>query len=138
MKNMNLYQPILLFDGECGLCQKSIQFMLKHEKNNKLKFASLHSDKIKHILNTKPLKQYANLDKTMILIENNKIYTQSDAALQLIKYLNHNFKLFYISYGIPKFFRNKIYQWIAKHRQVFFKSNECELSSFGSTSTRFL
>ena len=36
-------QPILLFDGECGFCNKSIQFILKHESKPKLKFAALQS-----------------------------------------------------------------------------------------------
>ncbi len=37
----NSPQPVLLYDGECGLCNAVMRFMLKHDRRGKLKFAPL-------------------------------------------------------------------------------------------------
>jgi predicted DCC family thiol-disulfide oxidoreductase YuxK len=34
-------QPVLLYDGECGLCNAVMRFMLKHDRRGQLKFAPL-------------------------------------------------------------------------------------------------
>ena len=34
-------EPIVFFDGICNLCNHSVDFVLRHEKGDHLKFASL-------------------------------------------------------------------------------------------------
>src|SRR5258705_10369182 len=35
--------PIVLYDGVCGLCNRLVQFLLRHDKHDRLRFASLQS-----------------------------------------------------------------------------------------------
>jgi predicted DCC family thiol-disulfide oxidoreductase YuxK len=63
---------------------------------------------------------------TIVLIENNKIYTQSTAALRIARKLNRLYFLLYIFILIPPFIRNPIYRFIARNRYKWFgKKNSC-------------
>lgn len=121
-------KPLMLFDGICNLCQGGVQFYINHDKTGKIMFASLQSALGREV------SQVMNFDEgeinTMLFIENGKIYTQSDAALNVTKYLDGGWK--YLSYLkiFPKFLRNFVYKIIAKNRYNWFgKQNECWLPS---------
>ena len=117
-------KPILLFDGYCNLCNNSVQFILKHEKNTDLLFTSLQSD-----AGISLLKQYninpLNLD-SLVFIKNNKFYTKSSAALRLTPYLKGLYPLLYSLLIIPPFIRNTIYDYIARNRYKWYgKAESC-------------
>src|SRR5688572_6179237 len=42
--------PIVLYDGVCGLCNHLVQFLLKRDTHNRLRFASLQSEFSRNIL----------------------------------------------------------------------------------------
>jgi predicted DCC family thiol-disulfide oxidoreductase YuxK len=47
--------PVLLYDGACGVCARSIQFILRHEgATHSLRFAALQSDFGRRILDAVP------------------------------------------------------------------------------------
>ena len=70
MNESYLNKSIVLFDGECNFCNKTIQFILKHEKKTELLFCSLQSETGKEIQEFFKLKN-AN---SVLLIENNNLY----------------------------------------------------------------
>ena len=110
-------QPILLFDGECGFCNRSVLFFLKHEKNKKMHFAALESKE------GKALRNYFELnDKidSIILIKDHEAHIKSCAALRLTPYMKGLWPLLYIFIVIPPFLRNMVYNFIAKQRMKFF------------------
>ncbi len=116
--------PILLFDGYCNLCNSSVQFILKHEKNTDLLFTSLQSETGVNLL-----KQYninpMNLD-SLVLIKNNTVYTKSAAALRLAPYLKGLYPILYVLLIVPPFIRNAVYDYVARNRYKWFgKSDSC-------------
>ena len=123
--NDNLkHKTILLFDGYCNLCHSSVQFVLKHEKKHELYFTSLQSASGIEILN------YYKIDSdkinSLVLIENNRAFIKSSAALRLAKYLKGIYSLGYIFVITPPFIRNWIYDYIAKNRYKWYgKQNSC-------------
>lgn len=130
------HKTILLFDGYCNLCNSSVQFILKHEKNNKFYFTSLQSDAGKEILNHYQI-DVAQVD-SLVLIEKDKAYVKSSAALRASKYLKGLYPLAVIFIIIPPFIRNAVYDYIARNRYKWYgKSDTCMMPD-KSLANRFL
>jgi predicted DCC family thiol-disulfide oxidoreductase YuxK len=116
---------ILLFDGSCGLCNDSIKFVLKREKNSELYFSPLQSEFGKKIL-----KEFDLNDGTdsMVFIQNGKPYIKSSAALRLTKFLKAGWPLMAGFLIVPGFIRNAVYDLIARNRITWFGSADyCEM-----------
>lgn len=119
-------KSIILFDGVCNLCNASVHFIIKHDKKERYLFASLQSDAAKEILLQFPEKKIEI--SSVLLVEDNRIYEKSTAALRIAKHLNGC--ITYLSYAryLPLFIRDGIYAIIAANRyQVFGKSTDCRI-----------
>lgn len=115
---------ILLFDGECNLCNRTVHFIIKRDKKAKVKFASLQSETGKQIM------QQFNISSeyidSIIFFENEKIYFKSSAALRLSKKMDGLWPLFYVFIVVPAFIRNFVYDYIAHNRIKWFgKADTC-------------
>lgn len=106
-------QPILFYDGTCGFCQWSVQLVLEHEKLPTFYFASLQSDFAKKHL-PKALTKDLN---SVVVLDNQRIFTQSDAVIKVASTLSFPYSLAKIGQFIPKSVRNTLYQLVAQNRQ---------------------
>jgi predicted DCC family thiol-disulfide oxidoreductase YuxK len=118
---------IVLFDGVCNFCNSSVQFILKHDKTNSLKFTALQSPTGQALL-----KQYqvpANVD-SVIFIENGQAYTKSAAALRIGRYFGGFWKGLQVFNIIPAVIRDLFYDLFARYRyRLFGKRDTCMLPS---------
>lgn len=115
---------IILFDGVCNLCNSSVQKVIKNDSKNIFKFASLQSDFGQRFLNENQLNS-EEFD-SIILIDGDKFYTSSDAALRIGKELKGIYKISSLLLLIPKFIRDGVYRIISKNRYRWFgKQNSC-------------
>lgn len=120
--------PLILYDGVCNLCNHSIRFVIKNDKNGIFKFASLQSETGKEVLVAHHLNE-ENFN-SFILIENGKLFFKSTAALKVVKKLSGPIKLMYIFIIIPAFLRNIIYDIVARNRYNWFgKTENCEITN---------
>lgn len=115
---------ILLFDGECNLCNGTVQFVIKRDKKANIKFASLQSEAGRQIM------QQFNIPTeymdSIILVENKKVYYKSTAALRLSKKMNGLWPMLYTLVVIPTFIRNIVYDYIARNRIKWFgRADSC-------------
>ncbi len=63
---------------------------------------------------------------TFVYIRNNAAYIRSSAALYVLKDLGGFFKLFFVCIIFPKFFRDVLYNLIAKYRyRLWGKKDVC-------------
>jgi len=112
-------KPLVLFDGVCNLCNSSVSFILKHEKNSVLYFSSLQKFGQPELLEI-----VKNVD-SIIFIEKDKVYTKSTAALKISKYLK-GYSWARVFLIIPPAIRDFIYDIIAKNRYKWFgKKDQC-------------
>jgi len=121
-------QSVILFDGVCNLCNSFVQFVIKHDKNERFKFASLQSGFAEKEL----ADSFIDTQKmsTVILLENGKLYSRSTAALRILKKLNGLWPLLYVFIIIPAFIRDVVYNLIAKNRYKWFgKKDSCMIPS---------
>ncbi len=117
-------QHIILFDGVCNLCNAAVQFVVRHDKKKLFVFASLQSEVGKQLLSEHILPG-SDL-RTFILIEHNKLYSRSSAALKVSKKLSGIWPVLYVFILVPPFIRDAIYNFIAKNRYRWFgKKEEC-------------
>ena len=121
---MGASDPVILFDGVCNLCNSSVQFVIKRDKNGTYRFAALQSEAANKLLNNF---QHHKMDlTTIILVQGNQLWTKSDAALRIAKKLSGAWPLLYAFIVVPRFLRNAVYDWIARNRyQWFGKKDEC-------------
>ncbi len=128
---------VILFDGDCGLCNKSVQFIIKNDSKNIFHYASLQSNFGQNFLKERKL----NREKfnTFIYFEKGiAYYTKSTATIYVLKELNLWGKIiFYTTIWIPKFIRDFVYDIVAKNRKIFFKNNYC-ISPNKELQQRFL
>jgi predicted DCC family thiol-disulfide oxidoreductase YuxK len=113
---------IVFFDGYCGLCNFFVNLLLDIDKENVLKFAPLQGQKAAELLPNDLTEKLS----TLVFIENEKIYTESDAVLRILYSIGGIWKLFYVFILVPKFIRNAVYAFVSKHRIRWFGSiNQC-------------
>jgi predicted DCC family thiol-disulfide oxidoreductase YuxK len=114
--------PVIFFDGFCNLCNGSVQFVIKRDSDQIFRFASLQSNLAKEqltLFNISP-----NALESFILVENNKVYQRSTAALRVARRLNGLWPLLYAFIIVPPFIRNAVYNYIAKNRYKWFGKQE--------------
>ena len=117
---------IILFDGVCNLCNGSVNFIIDRDKNHYFKFSAQQSAAGNRFLNEYQLPD--SILQTIVLIEDEKYYTRSTAALRIARKLDGAWPLMYGFIIIPQFIRNAIYNVIANNRYKWFgKSETCRI-----------
>ncbi len=114
--------PVVLFDGVCNLCNSSVQFIIKRDKKQVFRFASLQS-----AFGKKMLEQFQLTDKnidSVILVDKNLVYIKSSAALQILKKLGGIYSVAYVFIIVPKFLRDGVYDFVARNRYGWFGKRE--------------
>ena len=131
---------VVLFDGVCNLCNNSVQFLIKHDRKGVLKYASLQSDIARELLtkhNATSKEDEVYLD-SIVFIDEDKIYVESDAALRISRYLKQPWRSLQYFRFIPRFIRDFVYRIIAKNRYRWFgKQDQCMIPD-PSWQDRFL
>ena len=119
---------ILLFDGVCNLCNGFVRFILARDTKAKFRFAALQSAIGQQLLSEQHL---STTDmNTVVLIQNNKPYLKSKAALMVLKELGGVWKLCTLFLLLPRPIRDYLYDIVAKNRYRWFgKMDACVVPS---------
>jgi len=130
-------QKIILFDGVCNLCNRSVIFILQREKESVFQFASIQSEAGQELL------EWCNLsldyNQAVVLIDHERIYLGSTAALKIGQTLKFPWSILsYAGFIVPQLIRDWVYNQIAVNRyQWFGKRDRCMIPT-ESLKTRFL
>jgi predicted DCC family thiol-disulfide oxidoreductase YuxK len=127
---------VVLFDGVCNLCNGAVQFIIKRDRASKFLFASLQSN----FGQSQLLKFGLDPSKlhSIIVLDDGKLYERSDAALKIVSRLAQPWPLFAAFRIFPRFFRNWIYDLVAKNRyRIFGKQDSCMIPT-PATKARFV
>ena len=127
--------PLVLFDGVCNYCNTMVNYAISHDPEGKLRFAPLQSGTGGQIR-----KEYSipeTID-SVILVDQGKVYTYSDAALRIASYLDRPASFWSLLRIVPGFIRQPVYKWIAKNRYKWYgKKDSCMIPS-AEVRSRFL
>lgn len=121
-------KPIVFFDGVCNLCNSSVQFIIKRDKLDTFRFASLQSE-VAIALLPKELVSEDNL-QSLVLLQNEKVLTRSSAALNIARKLQGLWPALFVFIIVPLFVRDTCYDIIARNRYKWFgKKDQCMVPS---------
>ncbi|MBL7796724.1 MAG: thiol-disulfide oxidoreductase DCC family protein [Saprospiraceae bacterium] len=128
--------PILLFDGVCNLCNASVQWVLQRDRAAVFRFAALQSEAGQALLARFGL-ETAHFD-TVVLVDGDRIFTRSDAALEILRRLGMPWSALAILRWVPRRLRDAVYNWVARNRYRWFGRQEQCLLPRKEWAQRFL
>lgn len=119
MKNL-----VVFYDGECGLCSRSVLFLLQNENGEDLRFCALQSAAALEFFyeNNLEMKTF----DTIVYWDGTRFSFKSTAVLRLIPYLKPRYFWLKIAWIFPRFLRDFVYDIVANNRKKLFK-NTCTL-----------
>jgi predicted DCC family thiol-disulfide oxidoreductase YuxK len=129
-------KQIVVFDGLCNLCNRSVQFILKHDIKKAFLFANNQSEVLKSI--SKELNFDLTNNQSIVYLRKGKIYTQSTASLLIAYDLGGWLKPIIILWIIPNFIRNLAYKTVAKNRYKWFGKRETCMIPTPALANRFI
>ncbi|CAN5225811.1 thiol-disulfide oxidoreductase DCC family protein [soil metagenome] len=127
---------IILFDGDCNLCNGTVRFIINRDPTSKFKFASLQSEKGQALLRNFNLS--TSDFNTFVYINEDQYFTKSSAALRVLKELGGLWTSFYLLIIIPKKFRDFLYDIIVHNRYKWFGERDSCMVPTPELKGRFL
>lgn len=114
-----LEQPIIFFDGLCGMCNGFVNHILRSDQKQTFMFAPLQGSTARDLL--PPMADDAR-EWSMVYLDEFGIHDQSDAVLEICRRLDGKWQLLSWLRLVPRFIRNPVYRVIARNRFRFGKS----------------
>jgi predicted DCC family thiol-disulfide oxidoreductase YuxK len=117
--------PVVLFDGQCNLCNGAVNFIIRHDSRDRFRFASLQSPVAAELL-----RQHGLADDlgTIVMIDGDHAFTRSTAVLRIAAELDSPWPLAALAALIPRHLRDDAYAFVAKHRlQWFGRKDACRV-----------
>ena len=116
---MSQVPPVLLYDGTCGFCAESVQFVLKRDRKGTLRFAPIDSVYGRAVIERHP--ELKGVDSVLWVAPADehsaeRVFTHSTAAIRVASYLGGLVGLLQVARMVPAAIRDAIYRLIAKHR----------------------
>lgn len=118
--------PVLLFDGVCNLCNGAVQWVLLRDRRGIFRFAALQSETGQVMLQR--LGFSAEAFNTVVLVDGDRVYTRSDAALEVVRRVGGLWPVLYVFKIVPRPIRDAVYNWVASNRYRWFgRQEQCML-----------
>lgn len=125
IKNLPKHKQLILFDGVCNLCNSSINYVIKYDKNDVFMLAPLQSEVGKSIIKKYNL-DTSKTDSILLYSEEKGLKIKSSAALAIASRLGFPRSLLIAFYIVPSFIRNWVYNYVAKNRYKWYgKKDAC-------------
>src|SRR5690349_1647549 len=110
------FDQVLLYDGLCGFCNKTVQTILQHDRRGTMRFAALQSAYGEAVLARRP--ELQDVD-SVVLVERGRgdaerVFIRSDAALRIAAYLGGGWKLLLVFRVVPRAVRDFFYDLFAR------------------------
>ncbi|MGB1184508.1 MAG: thiol-disulfide oxidoreductase DCC family protein [Schleiferiaceae bacterium] len=112
---------IVLFDGPCTLCNKSVQWIYKRDALGQFRFSSLQGNWAQSNVPKELLSE-----DSVLFYQGGTFFTRSTAALMILSTLP-KWRWTKVLIKVPKVVRDVIYNWIAKNRMRWFGTGYCAL-----------
>ncbi|WP_298539449.1 thiol-disulfide oxidoreductase DCC family protein [uncultured Aquimarina sp.] len=116
-------KKIILFDGVCNLCNGAVNFIIKRDKNDVFRYASLQSDIGQKLAKERGI-DTSELNTILLIEPNMAYYHKSTAALRIARQLSGGYPLLSVFLIFPKFLRDCVYDIVSRNRYNWFGKKE--------------
>jgi predicted DCC family thiol-disulfide oxidoreductase YuxK len=117
---------IVVFDAQCVLCSAWVAFLLKHDRRDIFRFASIQTPAGQAILAGAGLRVDAL--ETLVLVDGDKHYRYTAAILRVLHQLGWPWRAFWVGWLVPAPIRDALYRWAARNRyRIFGRRDACYL-----------
>lgn len=124
------FKVLLIFDGMCVLCNHTVNFIIKKDKDGIFCFTSNDSSISKKIFEANQININKLNSVVLYEIETGKIHTKSKALLKMTHYLSGISKFRFMFLFVPKLFADFFYGMIARYRyRLFGKLKACSVDT---------
>ena len=113
----------MLFDGVCNVCNRSVDFILRHDPQGHFRFASLQSGAAQRAL-AEAGKPPQEILRTLVLVEDGRVFEQSTAAVRIARRLSGLWPVLSAIAVVPRPIRDAAYRWFIAHRYRWFGKRE--------------
>jgi predicted DCC family thiol-disulfide oxidoreductase YuxK len=127
---------VVLFDGVCNFCNGSVNFLLDHDRDRRLRFCAMQSDPGQAILTWARLPR-ENFN-SLAFVERARVYQKTDAVLRIARHLPWPWRLARWALLIPPCVRDWFYDRLALNRYALFGRTESCRMPTPETAGRFL
>ena len=116
---------LVFFDGVCSLCNGAVDWLLIHDRKAIFHFASLQGETAASLL---PLERRTQLDTIVLREPAGQLWVKSEAVLRIAAQLPYPWRLFAWFRGVPRSWRDCIYDALAHRRyQIFGRRSSCRI-----------
>jgi predicted DCC family thiol-disulfide oxidoreductase YuxK len=123
-----LAHPVVLFDGVCNLCNRSVSFAIDRDPRALLRFAALQSDAARKIFEGLGRTRPEGDPESVIFYDRGRLHEGSGAILRVARYLRGGWPLLSVLLLVPRPLRDAAYRWAAARRYRWFgKSDTCRV-----------
>ncbi len=119
-------ERVVLYDGECGLCSKSVRFLIKRDRDGVLQFAPLQGDTAAGLRAAYP--EIPQTVESVVLVDGGRVHLRSKAFLYVSRYLTRPWRWGWYLRWFPAFLLDLPYRLVARLRyRIWGKVDACEL-----------
>ncbi len=116
-------RALMLYDGLCGVCNSAVQWAIKRDHADRLRFAPQQSALAAAILSRRGIDREAMLKSNSVYLvldagsADERLLTQSDVTVSLLLLLGGRWRVLgKMLRAVPRFLRNAAYRMFARHR----------------------
>lgn len=116
---------VIVFDGDCTLCNRLVRLVVKWNRNPNLKITSFDSEWAQ--ANVPEL-----VGRKSVIFVDQDYYKHSTAVIRALDAMNNHMIPFKLLLWIPDVIRDDVYKWVARNRRRFAgnaSADECEMPS---------
>lgn len=126
MDDASADRPLVLYDGTCGVCNRAVQLIIRHDRPGRFRFAALQSDLGRALLERHGLP--SDRVDTLVLVEDGRAFTRSAGALRIARGMDAPWPALAVLSVVPRPLRDGAYDLFARHRyRVFGRTDACML-----------
>lgn len=127
---------IVVFDAQCLLCNRWVQFLLRHDRRGVFQFASIQGAAGQALLARVHLR--AEGLQTLLLVEGGRTWQHTAALLRVLDGLGWPWRAAWAAWLVPAPLRDAAYRWLARNRYRFLGRSDTCMMPPADAAARFL